>query len=99
MRTSLHVLLRAEAEQLPQGQTELRRGDAVEHEVQRMIRVGHEQRDRIVEPIAMLLIEILKDLSEHDGSEKDDEDEIQYEQHVGDLLGTARSTARLTFDF
>lgn len=41
----------------------------------------------------MFFVQILKDLSNDDGSQENNEDEIQNQEHVGDLLGTMRSSA------
>ena len=81
------------AEELFQGQSKLWRGDAVENEVQRVIGVGEEKRDGVVQTIAMLLVQILKDLSDDDRGEENDEDEIENQEHVGDLLGAMRSSS------
>ena len=46
----------------------------------------------------MFFVQALKDLADDDGRQENDEEKVEYEQHVGDLLGPLRSSTRLTLE-
>ena len=46
----------------------------------------------------MFFVQALKDLSDDDGRQENDEEKVEHEQHVGDLLGPLRSSTRLAFE-